>query len=62
MGGGYWINRISFYADAQIPPDRVILATLDPLMHWKVVATPEIRRPEDLNPHFHFENAAATFR
>jgi ABC-type nitrate/sulfonate/bicarbonate transport system substrate-binding protein len=51
MGGGFGIAKLSTVAvgfAGGFNPDSVILATLDPLIHWPIVGIPEIRRPEDL--------------
>ncbi len=46
FGGGFGIAKISYTAG--YTQSRVILATLDPLVHWKVIGIPEIKTPEDL--------------
>lgn len=45
-GGSPGVATAGYYATSN--PDRVIIATFDPMVHWPIVARAEIKRPEDL--------------
>ena len=46
MAGSFGFARISY--DAARNPDRVIIATLDPMIHWKIVGSKDITGLEGL--------------